>query len=271
MRKLMFLAIFWAIVLSVSIFVFDSHAKPPKQMELDNDSEQDAISVQVDGVGTLKDDVAAARKIAISDGLRIAVEQAKGIMVKGETEVRDFAEIRDEVVSKTKGFVRTYKILNETKEDNIYRVTLEVEVMLKNPKETAPVKMDEQKYNTKIPKLVEETNSLVRKTNQIADALRSRRHGSVSVDEVKRLHQRYVVMLQVIESIEPPGGKKEKMQILSKALRLKMRAMAIFGRAIAGVERPMLLKRGFDLNNRGNRVLKEFQSGVGLKWGSDNA
>ena len=257
MKKLVSLAA----CLLILVFAADTYAKKPMQTESKNDSEEDALSVQVNGMGTLKDDVAAARKMAISDGLRIAVEQARGVMVKGETEVKDFAEIRDEVLSKTKGFVRTYKILDEKQDGNIYKVTLEVEVMLADPKAAAPVKMDEQKYSTKVPKIIDEIRFLSEKTNQLAESLRGRSKMSVfSVEDIKRLHRRYVVAAQVLRSIEPPAGKQEKMNMLLNAVRLKMRATAIFGRAIAGKEMPILLRRGFELNQKGNNMLQMLRS-----------
>ncbi len=253
MKKIVFLAA----CLWVLVFVMDSYAKKPMQTESKEDMEEDALSVQVDGIGTLKDDVAAARKMAINDGLRIAVEQARGVMVKSETEVKDYAALRDDILSKTKGFVKTYKILNEVKEDNIYKVTLEVEVMLSDPQAAAPMKMDEQKYNAKVPKIIEEIKFLFAKTNKLAEALRDRNPKvAFDVEDIRRLHQRYVVAAQVLKSIEPPAGKKEKMDVLLNAVRLKMRAAAIFGRAIAGKERPILLRRGFELNQKGNNMLQ---------------
>lgn len=250
-----------AACLLILVFAADSYAKKPMQTESKEDVEDDALSVQVDGMGTLKDDVAAARKMAISDGLRIAVEQARGVMVKGETEVKDFAEIRDEILSKTKGFVRTYKILNEAKEENVYRVTLEVEVMLTDPKAEAPVKMDEQGYKAKVPKILDEVRFLFGETNRLAESLRGRgKKSAFSVEDIKGLHQRYVVAAQVLRSIEPPAGKKEKMNVLLNAVRLKMRATAIFGRTIAGKERPILLRRGFELNQKGNNMLQMLRS-----------
>ncbi|MBI5212292.1 MAG: hypothetical protein HY957_02835 [Nitrospirae bacterium] len=247
--------------LLILVFAAGTYAKKPMQTESNEDVGEDAISVKVDGMGTLKDDVAAARKIAISDGLRIAVEQARGVMVKSETEVKDFAEIRDEVLSNTKGFVRTYKILDEKQDGNIYKVTLEVEVMLTDPKAAAPVKMDEQKYGAKVPKIIDEIRSLFAKTNQLAESLRGRaKESAFNVEDIKRLHRRYVVVAQVLRSIEPPAGKQEKMNVLLNAVRLKMRATGIFGRAIAGKERPILLRRGFELNQKGNNMLQMLRS-----------
>ncbi|MFZ6016199.1 MAG: flagellar assembly protein T N-terminal domain-containing protein [Nitrospirota bacterium] len=179
MRKSFLLT--FSLFVFIFFFVLNANAlqknQQSSQKQLEEDLREDAISVQADGVGTLKDDVTSARKIAINDALRVAVEQARGIMVRGETEVKDFAEIKDEVISKAKGFVKTYKILKETTEDNVYRVTLEVEVMLSDPAVSAPLKMDEQKYKANVPKLLEEARALFAKTNQIADSLRNKKTG----------------------------------------------------------------------------------------------
>jgi hypothetical protein len=242
------------------IFAFNSHAGAEAQRELKEEALEDSISIQVNGVGTVKDDVASARKIAINDGLRVAVEQARGIMVKGETDVRDFAEIRDEVISKTKGFVRTYKILNETKEDNIYRVTLAVEVMLSDPEAEPPVKMDEKKYRAKIPKLLDEVKTIFRKTNYIAESFRNKKQGDFTAEDVKKLHQRYIVMLMIMKSIDPPADKREKMKLLFEAIRLKSTATGIFLEFMEGDRRPGIIKKGFELNRKGNRLLKKLRA-----------
>jgi hypothetical protein len=258
--------VYFLSILSIFILAFDSYARTLKkdntmQMESGGETEEESISVQVDGVGTLKDDVAAARKMAISDGLRIAVEQAKGVMVKGETEVKDFAALRDEVVSKTRGFVRTYKILSEKQEGNIYRVTLEVEVMLSDPKAAAPVRMDEQRYKADIPRLLQEARSLFEKTNHIAESLRSKRHGNFISEDIRSLRQRYIVLMIIMRSIEPPPDKKERMRPLIIAARLKARATNLFARFLSGDRNPELLRKGFELNRKGNQLLREFRAG----------
>jgi hypothetical protein len=258
--------IFVFAVLLFTVFTSDPYAADIKkdgkslQQEFSESSEGDAVSLQVNGVGTLKDDVTAARKTAISDGLRIAVEQARGVMVKSETEVKDYESLRDDILSKTKGFVKTYKILNEIKEDNVYKVTLEVEVMLSDPQTAAPVKMDEQKYNAGIPKIIEEAKILFIKTDRLEELARRRglKQADIGIEDIKRLHRRYAVMLQVLKHINPPDEKRERLNRLIEAVRLKMKATAIFGRAMAKAERPLFLKRGFELNRKGNHLIGEF-------------
>lgn len=75
-----------------------------------------AIMVEAAGVGPLTDaGVAPARKAAIDDALKQAVEQSRGVMVQSETLVKDFTTVRDEILSKSRGFVKRYEILREQK------------------------------------------------------------------------------------------------------------------------------------------------------------
>ncbi len=66
MKRLFFIILF----LSIAFYPFA--ANPAEQEK--GEQEEDAIEVTVDGVGSLKEDVADARRSAIDDALRIAVE-----------------------------------------------------------------------------------------------------------------------------------------------------------------------------------------------------
>jgi len=82
------------------------------------------------------------------------------------------------------------------KKDNVYRVTLEVEVMLSDPKSTAStVKMNEYPYNSNIPKLTKEARFLFTKTTQVQKSIRNRRSRThFTADDIKRLCRRYIVI-----------------------------------------------------------------------------
>lgn len=77
-------------------------------------------------------------------------------------------------------------------------------------------------------------------------------------EDVRKLHQRYRIMLQIVRAIEPPPAKKERLLLLLKAIRFKAIATDRFARFLAGKGGSRILKEGFALNHKGNRVLKEF-------------
>jgi len=131
---------------SFALFVFFLMAILPG-MAFGEEKEEDigAIMVETAGVGPLTEaGVAPARKAAIDDALKQAVEQARGVMVQVETLVKDFTTVRDEILAKSKGFVRRYDILQEKKieADKVYRVEIQAYVLLSDPKAPA-VAMDQ--------------------------------------------------------------------------------------------------------------------------------
>lgn len=73
-------------------------------------------------------DTAAARDKAIDDALRKAVEQAVGTMVSSETVTQNFQLLSDKIFSKSRGYVRNYKIVSEGQDSGAYVVKVEAEV-----------------------------------------------------------------------------------------------------------------------------------------------
>lgn len=86
---------------------------------------QEPVTVVVDGVGAVMADVGAARDVAIRDALRNAVEQALGVSVESRTLMVDLQVAEDHVVGRAEGFVRSYQMLEESRVDDLYRVTVE--------------------------------------------------------------------------------------------------------------------------------------------------
>ncbi len=66
-------------------------------------------AVQVQGMGVDRDQ-------ALNNALQVAVEQVVGVTVKSNTDVADFQVIKDEIVTHSKGYVKSYKILKESRE-----------------------------------------------------------------------------------------------------------------------------------------------------------
>ncbi|MBP2652540.1 MAG: hypothetical protein H6Q73_109 [Firmicutes bacterium] len=79
-----------------------------------------AQEVTVSGSGASRDD-------AIRDALRLAVEQAVGVLISSESRTRNYQLISDEVYTKSLGFVQDYRILSEYP-NKTYTVTATVTV-----------------------------------------------------------------------------------------------------------------------------------------------
>ena len=73
------------------------------------------------------DPIVRAAKAAQRD----AVEQASGVFITSETEMRNFDLISDEVLSRSKGFIRSYKVLKEERDGPFDNVTIQAMVVRK--------------------------------------------------------------------------------------------------------------------------------------------
>jgi hypothetical protein len=71
-----------------------------------------------------------ARDAAISDAQQRAVEQAIGILIDSQTQVENFQVISDNILSQTKGYIKSYNVVREVKEDNLLRVTITAHVSI---------------------------------------------------------------------------------------------------------------------------------------------
>ncbi len=68
------------------------------------------------------------RQEALSAALRQAVEQGVGTLVQSETTVADSALLDDKIYSRSKGYVKTYKIVNEQKTPDGVRIIISATV-----------------------------------------------------------------------------------------------------------------------------------------------
>lgn len=73
------------------------------------------------GQGATKDE-------AIQDAIRNAVESATGVFVYSTSEVKDFKLVKDQIITASKGYVKDFKLISESKGDGIVFVTLNVSV-----------------------------------------------------------------------------------------------------------------------------------------------
>ncbi|MEJ2096483.1 MAG: hypothetical protein P8Y38_04940, partial [Deltaproteobacteria bacterium] len=64
----------------------------------------ESMETTAEGVGVIVDNnTAQAKDQAVQDALRLAVEQAAGIMVASETLVQNYEVLRDQIYSKSQG------------------------------------------------------------------------------------------------------------------------------------------------------------------------
>jgi len=75
---------------------------------------------------------------ALNTALRNAVEMTMGIDVETNTLVENFQVVRQQILSHTKGFVKTYKVLSQEKSsEGIVRITIDAEVDNQSLKDSA--------------------------------------------------------------------------------------------------------------------------------------
>ena len=97
---------------------------------------KETVVLTVEGMADIKDgDIAAAREVAITDSMRKAVEKAVGTMVDSQTKVRNYQLIEDSILTKSKGYVKDYDILDTKLDNGVYFVKIQAVVVKKILKE----------------------------------------------------------------------------------------------------------------------------------------
>jgi DNA-binding cell septation regulator SpoVG len=85
--------------------------------------------VRAEGMASIMNNrVDIARDRAIDSAQRNAVERVVGVMVSSSTEVENFQVKMDRILSESKGFIKSYKIVKEGKEGDVYEVTIDAVV-----------------------------------------------------------------------------------------------------------------------------------------------
>lgn len=96
-------------------------ARAPDQEEL--------FKVTANGASSYRaDDLARSREEALEAARRDAVEQVSGVIISSESELKNFDLVKDEVLTRTQGYVRRSRILKEGRDGPMYAVTIEAEV-----------------------------------------------------------------------------------------------------------------------------------------------
>jgi hypothetical protein len=85
--------------------------------------------VRAKGMATIqKNFVDIARSKALDEAQRNAVEKAVGVMVTSATSVENFQVKMDSILSESKGFITSYKIISDKRTGNSYEVEIEAEI-----------------------------------------------------------------------------------------------------------------------------------------------
>ncbi|MAE13954.1 hypothetical protein CMO92_05305 [Candidatus Woesearchaeota archaeon] len=91
-------------------------------------SSGEELEVTSEGVGAVTVSAASARDMAIEDALRRAVEQVVGTFIDSESMVENMVLLSDTVYSKSRGYVKNYKIIQELEENSLYRIKIHATV-----------------------------------------------------------------------------------------------------------------------------------------------
>ncbi len=80
--------------------------------------------ILAEGVAAVTSSRDIARDHALDDALRKAVEQGVGVYISSETTVSNFQLIEDNIFSSTKGYVSSYRIIDESVIDGVYSIVI---------------------------------------------------------------------------------------------------------------------------------------------------
>ncbi|MBU1054923.1 MAG: hypothetical protein KKC46_14010 [Proteobacteria bacterium] len=81
-------------------------------------------TIEAEGVSTI------SREDAIRQAQRSAVEQGVGIFIQSQTEVENFELKKDKIFSRTKGYIKRFSILKESKEEDLFKIIIKATVSL---------------------------------------------------------------------------------------------------------------------------------------------
>ncbi|MCB4791016.1 MAG: hypothetical protein LHV68_03930 [Elusimicrobia bacterium] len=80
--------------------------------------------VEAEGLAPLGDDLGLARKNAINEAQKRAVESVVGVYVSAASLVSKAQMLEDNITSQTEGYIQDYKIIKEKKDNDFYKVSI---------------------------------------------------------------------------------------------------------------------------------------------------
>jgi len=81
-------------------------------------------TVETEGMSTI------SREDAIRQAQRMAVEEGVGVFVRSESEVENYVLKKDKIIAKAQGYVTSYEVLSEKKQDDLFVVRIRATVSL---------------------------------------------------------------------------------------------------------------------------------------------
>ncbi|MDH5752780.1 MAG: hypothetical protein OEZ59_10245 [Deltaproteobacteria bacterium] len=90
----------------------------------------ESVVVESQGMSSYRaNDPARSREEAIEAAQRDAVEQASGVIISSESQMKNFELVHDEVLTRSKGFIKRYEIIKEGIDGPFYALTIKAEVV----------------------------------------------------------------------------------------------------------------------------------------------
>ncbi|MBD3270938.1 MAG: hypothetical protein GF384_00185 [Elusimicrobia bacterium] len=87
--------------------------------------------IEAEGIAPIVDgDLIAARKAALADAQKNAVEKVVGVYVTAQTRVEKAVTIESNILARTEGYITQYDVLKEKKDAEFYRITIKAIVKL---------------------------------------------------------------------------------------------------------------------------------------------
>ncbi len=90
----------------------------------------EAKIVTVNGEAAIIESIDTAEKLAISEALRNAVEQATGVYILSETKTKNFQTLSDEIYTNAAGYVSNYEVISKEKRKDTIWVKVKATVSL---------------------------------------------------------------------------------------------------------------------------------------------
>ncbi len=108
---------------------FQTLAQTPSSPTGSGAENEELFKVTANGAGTYyPNDLARSRDEALEAARRDAVEQVSGVIISSESEMKNFELVKDEVLTRTQGYVRRSRVVKEGRDGPMYAVTIEAEV-----------------------------------------------------------------------------------------------------------------------------------------------
>jgi hypothetical protein len=125
--------VLYILILSVLVLSACATSRPNIKDYANKNKEEKEITevVQAEGmVAVLNNDILDAKKRALGEAQRNAVEMTVGVYVNAATRVEKAIMVDQQILSKTNGYIKKYKLLSEGREGDFYKTNIEALVKI---------------------------------------------------------------------------------------------------------------------------------------------